>query len=221
MGNQGSDSGCLDELRFYGNPTNGSSVIQLPYASCNFFPIEFDSDEVRHKYSKPETWVPIADKDAVAECHVEHSGDLDYLTVGICENGELEQHIKYAIVRIFEGAQNVKLDLKLSSDSGHCQTSIGKRDYIAGSSHYISRKRLGSCDGFKLEGKIKVTFGYQSSDTVCIHKVVFHEVSSSVSKLIRHSKPFIKEKLLKKWGKCKVFGCFYSSCSGDGAMGAF
>ena len=77
---------------------------------------------------------------------------------------------------ILKGAKDVRLEVRLSSETGHCQTSIRKRDYIYGSSHYIPSSMLGSCNGFKLDGKIKVTFGYQSSDTVCIDRFVFHQV---------------------------------------------
>ena len=74
------------------------------------------------------------------------------------------------------GAKDVRLEVSLSSETGHCKTSIGQRDYIYGSSHHIPGSKLGSCNGFKLDGKIKVTFGYQSSDTVCIDRFVFHQV---------------------------------------------
>merc|ERR1719219_1893572 len=46
--NEDGNMGCFDELNFYGqtDPTKGSTT-DLPFASCHFNPVEFDSHEVR------------------------------------------------------------------------------------------------------------------------------------------------------------------------------
>jgi len=59
--NHGGDSACWDEMRFFGsqednnsNDTDDGSILQMAFKSCDFNPVEFDSDEARTLYG--DTW---------------------------------------------------------------------------------------------------------------------------------------------------------------------
>ena len=157
--NESEDSGCIDEVYFYGNQRENSSVLELPFASCQFNPLEFDANETRHKFGTKQ-WINARDEDAVVDCFVEHPTRLTRLTIGVCDNG----------------ATDVKLDITMESDSGRCQTAFHHRSYPASSTKFISGTELGSCEGFDLSGRIKLSFTYPSADQICIDRIVFNEV---------------------------------------------
>ena len=85
MENESEDSGCIDELSFYGNTQTVLDTI--PFASCQFNPLEFDANYVRHKFGNRQ-WISATHEDAVVDCFVENSihPKLTSMTIGVCDN---------------------------------------------------------------------------------------------------------------------------------------
>ena len=160
--NTSGDSGCIDELQLYGQPVDSSSIVDLPFASCAFNPVEFDSGMVRQTAGTTE-WISATDNDAVVDCFVENSSHLNLtsLTIGVCDNG----------------ATDVELVIKMESDTGECQTAPHKRSYQSWYTEIMKGSQLGSCAEFDFNGRVRLSFIYSSSDQICIDKIIFNKVS--------------------------------------------
>ena len=158
MENESEDSGCIDELSFYGNTQTVLDTI--PFASCQFNPLEFDANYVRHKFGNMQ-WISATDEDAVVDCFVENSIHLNLtsLTIGVCDNG----------------ATDVELVIKMESGNGECQTAAHKRSYQSWYTETMEGTQLGSCTDNDLDGRIRLSFNYSSSDQICIDKIIFNE----------------------------------------------
>ena len=156
MENESEDSGCIDELFFYGN--THTVLDTIPFASCQFNPLEFDANYVRHKFGNRQ-WISATHEDAVVDCFVENSTHpLTNLTIGVCDNG----------------ATDVELVIKMKSDTGECQTAAQKRSYQSQNGTIVGTQ-LGSCTEFDFNGKVRLSFSYSSSDQICIDKIIFNE----------------------------------------------
>ena len=108
-------------------------------------------------------WISATHEDAVVDCFVENSSHpkLTSLKIGVCDNG----------------ATDVELVIKMKSDSGECQTAAHKRSYQSWYTEIMEGTQLGSCTDIDLDGRIRLSFIYSSSDQICIDKIIFNEVS--------------------------------------------
>ena len=128
--------GCFDELAFFGNPPKGSTT-SLPFASCHFDPVMFDSSQVT-RY-QDGTWSDWTDNmHAPATCTFATVTDsITGISVKICESsGSGNRDLMY---------------IKLINDDGDECHSEGLPTRGSQQGHFLTfgSGSLGSCKTFR------------------------------------------------------------------------
>ena len=158
MENIWADKGCFDELAFYGNPANGSTT-SLPFASCHFNPVEFDSGEVRHLENG--VWSSRVDHmNKPARCRFSTEiKSVITLNVKACE--------------ITGSGSRDPMFIKLKNDDGdYCQSeglSIG--DSQQGHFLTLSSGSLGSCKNFTVTQTTTAWLFNDGNDDLCVTRL--------------------------------------------------
>ena len=136
MENYGWDMGCFDELAFYGNPPNGSTT-SLPFASCHFDPVMFDSSQVTHY--KDGSWTDWTEHMlAPATCIFStETNSITRINVKVCESSG-------------SGSRD-PMYIKLVNDDGDECYSEGLRISDSQQGHFLTfgSGSLGSCKTFR------------------------------------------------------------------------
>ena len=155
MENYSTDKGCWDELAFYGNPANGSTT-SLPFASCHFNPVEFDTKQVRHLENGVwNTWEDHMHKPARCELSLEINR-ITRLNVKVCE-------------RTGSGSQD-PMYIKLTNDDGEDCESEGLPIGDSQIGHFLtfSSGSLGSCKNFTVTTTTTARLFNDGNDDLCI-----------------------------------------------------
>jgi len=165
--NQGTDEGCFDELKFYGAPGTNGSHIPMPFVTCDFEPVEFESHLTRRYFGDYNTngWRDETDDRSAIYC----AGDIDQLasiSIGVCDRASAGSVDKFS-------ATICDKDSAEETYSGCCTTGeIG--NIQRNRSRTFTEKKMGSCRGKKLKRFLKVKFSHPDSDGMCIDYIKFN-----------------------------------------------
>ena len=152
------NSGCFDQLAFYGNPAIGStphSTKDVPFASCNFDQVQFDSSQVRH-YRNGTGWTSWTD----------HMNDPVRCDFSVVANSITKMEVK--VCRSAGSGSRVPMYIRLKNDDGdECKTmglAVGQRGHLL----EFSSASLGSCKNFRVTETTQAWLSNDGKDDLCI-----------------------------------------------------
>ena len=159
--NNDADKGCFGELKFYGAPGGNGSSIRMPFVSCAFKPVWFDSLQTRRHFGD-WTWRNEQDDRSAIYC----AGDeerLSSLEVGVCDWRDAGSYDTFTATICGKNSTE-------EAYSDCCTTGKIER----GKKKLFKGKALGSCRRQMLKPFLSVKFYHPRRDGMCIDYIKFN-----------------------------------------------
>jgi len=168
------DQGCFDEFHFYADQDNQMgvemSVVDIPFASCAFPPVQFDSNLTRQILNNQQGgWQPAQFFTSSIFCSPETlpSAQVASIQVSICD-------FDYA-------GTSDPFRLLICSKDGHedeysecCLTERSGQEVRRGGTLTWHSEKLGTCSKKKFKQFVSVRLIFPGTDMVCVDKVIFN-----------------------------------------------
>ena len=167
INNNGTDKGCFDELKLYGNPGENGSSIPMPFVSCAFKPVEFDSHVTRRHFGDyhTNTWRSEQDDRSAIYC----AGDeeqLSSLEVGTCDRAHGGSSDTFTATICGKNSTE-----EAYSD---CCTTGEIGNIARGKNKLFTRETLGGCRGQTMKQFLSVKFYHPGGNAMCIDYIKFN-----------------------------------------------
>ena len=157
------DEGCFDELKFYGEPGVNGSVLYMPFLTCAFTPVEFESHQTRWRGD----YIWRREKDDLSAIHCSGGVEaLHSLEIGACD-------VHYA--GSYDTFKTTICTGKSSTGVHDCCETGWIGDIRRGKGKVFGGDNLGTCRGRKLERYVSVKFSHPGTDALCIDYLKFNQ----------------------------------------------